>query len=109
MIRPVSLEKESLYEDGFYKVSLEILETEDNIIFRRLSEYCSSYTEKRVSKQELKEAIIKQRPAKPKKLCIDGNTAWICESCNDVIGFGDKYCNHCGQKEDWKWAVQADC
>lgn len=94
-------EKESLFENDFYQIQMQILEKEDEIIFRRLAEHCQQYTDIKVSKAELKEAITKQRPMKPNRYYFNKYLCKCGNCCKTLDITEHDYCPQCGQKIDW--------
>lgn len=44
-------------------------------------------------------ALHKQTPMSP--VCMCNSTTIRCSACNNVIVFGVKYCENCGQAVDW--------
>ena len=96
-----NIDKELLFDDGLYRIQLQILEKEDEIIFRRLSEHSGEYTDTKVSKAELKESITKQRPMKPNRYYFNKYLC-KCGNCRRTLDIAEhNYCPQCGQKIDW--------
>lgn len=57
---------------------------------------------------EVKSAVEKQKPRKPKKDYIYCYPEKWCENCNNVVFINWKYCPKCGQKILWKEADEND-
>ena len=79
----------SIIDDYLYQIQMKIRETEDEIIFKRISQYIN--TETHVSKAELREALEKQRPMKS----VDSK----CGRCKNSLEPIYVYCPWCGQKK----------
>lgn len=67
----------------------------------KLQEY-----EKLGTLEEVREAVEKQIPKKPKTKILCRDIKWWCPNCgeNHVLMYakkGFKYCHNCGQKLDW--------
>lgn len=63
-----------------------------------------------VTEEQYKEYLDLQDKATPKKpYCIEEYNdifeinmhLYKCQNCDSYIGFGDDYCQDCGQKLDW--------
>ena len=57
---------------------------------------------------EVKSAVEKQKPRKPKKDYIYCYPEKWCENCNNVVFINWKYCPKCGQKILWKETDEYD-
>lgn len=57
---------------------------------------------------EVKSAVEKQKPRKPKKDYIYCHPEKWCENCNNVVFINWKYCPKCGQKILWKETDEYD-
>ena len=75
------------------------IETQDEFIFETVSPYCIQKTQMRITKEELVNAISKQRGREPFK-SLQGNFA--CRDCLTKIIRGNNYCPMCGQKVKWE-------
>lgn len=82
-----------------YKMVVKVSEEYDKFVFETIKPYCEKRMRLEISKNELIEAIQKQRPVKP----TWQNGKAYCGACGKRIPGKIKahYCHKCGQKEDW--------
>lgn len=79
-------------------ISMKVIETEEDFMFRTVSPFCTAITKYRISKQDLVTALSKQKKMEPFK-SLEGNYA--CRSCLSKIVNGNNYCPVCGQAVEW--------
>ena len=81
------------------QVTMTVNELHDKFLFSVVRSYCESVTQQEISKNELIEAIKKQRPVKQ----TWQNGKAYCGTCGKRIPGKIKahYCHKCGQKVDW--------
>ena len=82
------------------KIIMQAQETQEEFIFKTISNWYMFETEHRLGKQELIDALSKQKPAKP--IYRDEHHAY-CLKCDKRLSMKrkPKYCMRCGQKVLW--------
>ena len=87
-------------------VTVRATETMDEFIFEVISEWYMFKTQRKISKEELLEALTKRKPVKP----LWPEEVAFCGACTKgIVGWDDpvdgecrdNYCRLCGQKVDW--------
>ena len=70
----------------------------------RTNEYLTSREQRRYYNL-LQELVDKETPMKPvfKQVAVlpYEKKMWHCSKCDITVGWGNCYCNNCGQKLDW--------
>lgn len=103
------------YETFMFEIQKQVIETEDEFIFRTLYPYCNDILETKISKETLKKALVHSKDLVPLQVELeadgyaDGELVYDygkCPKCGWQFEEGDKdweepYCCHCGQKLKW--------
>ena len=98
------LGKTTLVEDIMniaYSITTEATEKFDEFVFTTVQPYCENKTQMHVSKEQLINALTKQKPIEP---IVDEANAWndfrtrrYCAICKSPLVKKDKFCRQCGQ------------
>lgn len=95
------------YSTGRYieKIMMQVQEKEEEFIFQTIRPYCEIIAEMRITKDELKRAMMllkQQEPVEPigerEEL---GLKFFGCGNCENVIRKPWKYCPYCGRAVKW--------
>ena len=79
------------------KITTSVTETQDEFIFKTISNWWMHETQRVISKEQLIEALTKQKPKSP----VVMDLFLVCGSCEKDILRRYNYCPYCGQKVDW--------
>ena len=90
------------------------LKTQDEFIFQTVQPYCENIAEMRITKDELKRAMMllrQQEPVEPVRTPETFHSMFSCGNCTATVGFHMraenrwrfkfKYCPNCGRKVKW--------
>ena len=90
-----------------YEVSRQIVESNDEFIIETIMPYCREVTETRISKEKLKEALVRYYNRHAKWVINRKTHVISCNNCHAVKDsqYGE-YCPHCGCAMDIKGGIE---